>query len=140
MHAQSCSIDQAAAQEQLACPAVADLPGQVVHDDRRDQPAPNLGVADPGGFRGDRHVASRHQAGPTGDCIAIDRGDRRLRQRVQPLEQVGELLKRGDGLLLRIGGSVDGGGLLQVHARAKGRTRPRQHDRSDLFIDTQLDR
>ena len=42
------------------------------------------------------------------------------------------------GLLLRLGRRVDRGGFLQVHARAEGRTRPRQHDGSDLLIHTQL--
>ena len=53
---------------------------------------------------------------------------------MQPLEQVGELLERGDRLLLRVGSRIDGGGLLQIHARAEGRACPRQHDRPDVLI------
>ena len=92
-----------AGQEQLPGPAVADQPGQVVHDDRGNQAAKHLGIADPGRLGGDREVARRHQPGAAGQGIAVDRRDRRLGQRVQLLDQVGILLQGGHGMLFRLG-------------------------------------
>ena len=93
--------DQLAGQEQLPRTAVADLPGQVVHDDRGDQSAEHLGIADPGGLGGDREVAGGHQPRASGQGVAVEGGDRRLGQRVQLLDQVGILLERGHRVAAR---------------------------------------
>ena len=39
---------------------------------------------------------------------------------------------------LSLGGRVDGGRFLQVHACAKGDTRPGEHDRADSLVDAHL--
>ena len=90
--------DQLAGQEQLPRTAVADLTEQVVHDDRRNQSPPDLGIADTRRLDRDRQVARRHQARAPGQGVAVDCGDRRLGQGVQLLDQVGERLQDGDRL------------------------------------------
>src|SRR5204863_5824970 len=92
--------DEVAAQEQLAGATVADLAGQIVHDDGGDQAAPDLRVADACGLGGDGEVAGGHHAGSASQGIAVHSGDRRLGQGVDALEQVGELLEDLDNGLL----------------------------------------